>query len=132
LPAFNHTRDDSPRTPCPACKAEMESSVVKPITPDDVVGRKEASIPSFVLEAFNDLIGGNWNGHESTFKQSEVVAEILKRAPPETTSGMLYERRWLDVEPIYERAGWIVVYDKPAYCETYPATFTFKKRRKTR
>jgi hypothetical protein len=31
----------------------------------------------------------------------------------------------LDIEPIYREAGWIVEYDKPAYCENYDANFTF-------
>jgi hypothetical protein len=40
-------------------------------------------------------------------------------------SHLIFEKGLLDVETVYERAGWKVTYDKPAYNETYPATFRF-------
>ena len=36
---------------------------------------------------------------------------------------------WLDVEGIYRKAGWDVEYDSPGYCEDYPATFKFRKKK---
>lgn len=41
----------------------------------------------------------------------------------------LFDKGWMDIEPIYRKSGWRVEYDKPAYNETYPATFTFSKKR---
>lgn len=40
---------------------------------------------------------------------------------------MRFEARWLKVESIFKAVGWDVVYDAPAYCESYDPTFTFKK-----
>jgi hypothetical protein len=37
----------------------------------------------------------------------------------------------LDIEDTYREAGWKVEYDKPAYCENYPANFTFRVPLKT-
>jgi hypothetical protein len=34
----------------------------------------------------------------------------------------------MDFEPFYEKAGWKVVYDKPGYCESYAANFTFTRK----
>ncbi len=43
------------------------------------------------------------------------------------TSTTVCDNHWLDVEDVYREAGWVVEYDKPGYCESYEATFTFKK-----
>lgn len=43
-------------------------------------------------------------------------------------SNIVYGKQYLDVEDIYRKEGWKVVYDKPAYCETYEPTFTFSKK----
>jgi hypothetical protein len=43
---------------------------------------------------------------------------------------LIYEYRWLDIEKIYEDFGWIVEYEKPSYCEDFPATFKFSKKEK--
>lgn len=98
---------------------------IKPITPAEVVDAKAESIPDEVFAAFNKCIAANWDGHQSTIKQSDVVT-LIKQGNP----GLLLDYRCLDVEPIYRKAGWIVEYDKPGYNESYPATFTFKKGKK--
>ena len=109
-------------------------SKVKPITPKEVVGKKTSGIPDFVLEAFNMCIAKHWDGRSSNFTQNEVVENAIENAPPEEQEDTvdlrrrIYENRWLDVERIYERAGWKVEYDKPGYCENYEANFTFRKR----
>ena len=63
---------------------------------------------------------------ESHFTQDSLIDYCLKYAPKDVTRSTLFDNNWLDIEPIYRRAGWVVEYDKPAYCEDYPATFTFK------
>ena len=50
----------------------------------------------------------------------EVVAKALKRKE-------IYDKNWLDVEDVYESAGWKVEYDKPGYNENYEPTFTFSR-----
>ena len=84
------------------------------------------SFPDFVLQAFNEMIQENLRGYESKFNQSAVVERIVLRSEGGVSRDQVFANRWLDVESLYERHGWTVAYDKPAYNEDYPATFTFK------
>lgn len=97
----------------------------RPIKPSEVVTAKNGTIPPEVFDAFNECIGRHWSGRESVVLQDEVVANILKRMPS-ATRGDVFDSNWLDVEPSYRAEGWSVEYDKPAYCESYPAKFIFK------
>jgi hypothetical protein len=103
--------------------------MTKPISPNEVVSTKTASIPAEVFDGFNEVIGAHWDGHSSTFTQDEVVEVILQKLGDRMTRQELFDRHYLDVEPSYRAAGWHVEYDKPAYCETYAANFTFRKKR---
>lgn len=102
-------------------------STLKPITPGEINAKKLDTLPSDVVDVFNKLIASNWNGHAATVKQDDVVAALVTE---ERTREMIFKNHWLDVEDLYRAAGWKVVYDKPAYCETYPATFTFTIKRR--
>jgi len=102
---------------------------VKPITPAQVIKKKKDGIPDFVMEAFNSLIAKNFDGHDATIKQEEVLQVILANSPEGTTSDMVFDEHWLDVEDIFKKAGWQVDYDKPAYNETYEPTFTFRPKK---
>lgn len=114
---------------------------VKPITPDELVSAHQRRIPDFVIEAFNAAISANWRGKFAVVLQNDVlnaiVDHMLVSAGEEISreSEAYYEARakvlsehWLDVEPIFEAAGWHVEYDKPSYYETYVASFTFRKK----
>lgn len=97
---------------------------VKPITPNEVIEGKK--FPPEVIKAFNDLIVKNWNGSFSKILQKDVVALIVRTS--EFSSNQIFNNNWLDVEPCFRKAGWKVVYDKPAYCETYEASFEFSRK----
>lgn len=102
--------------------------MVQPITPDEAVVRKGAIIPDFVIESFNELIAENLTlSGRAVISQDDVVSRILSKCTLATDRQSIYERKWLDVEPLYRAAGWHVVYDKPAYYESYEPTFTFTK-----
>jgi len=98
---------------------------VKPITPAEVTDKKLKVIPDGVIEAFNELIAENWDGHFSAFTQKAVTQRIKEKMKHQS-----FDIKWLDVEPIFEEIGWRVEYDKPGYNESYPAAFTFEKREK--
>lgn len=99
--------------------------MTKPITPDEVASEKSKVIPPVVIESFNHYIAKHWNGTRSKFKQKHVVSLI-----EESYDGNeKVDKEWLDIEPIYEDVGWEVSYDKPSYCESYDATFEFKKKK---
>jgi hypothetical protein len=100
---------------------------VRPMRPGEVAKRKEIDFPDAVFEAFNEMITRKFSSGSATFKLDDVVALMAKKG---LNRNDIFENHWLDVEDVYRAAGWKVEYDSPAYCETYPATFTFSTRRK--
>ena len=99
---------------------------VKPITPKEVTEKRQTSIPDAVFEVFNDLIVKYWNGHSATIKQDEAAKLISKKL--KCSEEKLYDNHWMDVEPVYRKAGWGVGYDKPSFNETYEAYYVFTKK----
>lgn len=91
----------------------------RPIGPDDV----QKSIPDFVIEAVNELINEKHKDGGFNILQSLIKDRIMSKTEQD------FDWAWMDFEPIYRNAGWNVSYDKPAYCETYEAYFTFSKRK---
>ena len=108
-----------------------------PITPQEAEKAKANDIPGEVYEAFNELIAKYYHQGSATFKQEEVIKLAAAKLSNNSeychmTSGkivnMIYDNHWADVEDSYRSKGWTVLYDSPAYCESYPATFEFKKK----
>lgn len=99
---------------------------IKPITPNDASIAFLEAIPDVVIETFNEFIC-NINSNSITIKQDDIVNAIIKKG---ISRDEIFLNHWLDVEKIYEEAGWKVEYDKPAYNESYPATFTFTPKAK--
>lgn len=100
---------------------------VRPIKPSEVAKKKKNDIPDAVFEAFNELIAKKFSDGYATVKQADAVALMEKKG---LNPNEVYNNGWLNVEEVYRAAGWKVEYDKPAYNESYPATFTFSTRRK--
>jgi hypothetical protein len=100
--------------------------VADPITPDEVVEVKRTVIPEDVIEAVNKLIAQHWDGHRSRFTVDQAVMAIKARTGFSRTA--LFDLHYLNFEEIYRAAGWDVVYDQPAYDETYPANYTFTRQ----
>lgn len=116
------------------------------ITPSQVASKKNEIIPSFVIDAFNTLIAANFNHGRSDFSQTELMdliwdkaltsgyVKILEGVEEEILSAKkklkdeIFKKHWLDVEPIYEKAGWKVEYDKPGYNESGDAYFRLKEK----
>jgi hypothetical protein len=103
---------------------------IQPITPDQVHEVRKKTIPSFVLQAFNELIVENMqaNGISKVY-QEDAICRMLKIEKEIVDSNQIFNMGWLNIECIYQDAGWKVEYDKPAYNETYRAFFTFIKKR---
>ncbi len=100
---------------------------MKPIKPNEVAKEKVSSIPDEVLEAFNELITENYSNGRATVMQDAVVDRI--RAKMGDKAKDMFKKGWLDVEGVYEKAGWDVTYDKPGYNENYEANFRFARKR---
>lgn len=97
---------------------------VKPITPNEVSVK---AIPEAVIEAFNKLIMIKFDGSQSHIKQKEAVSAIMKNMKLKD-SKKIFDNHWLDVEPIFRKAGWKVTFDNPGFNETYEPSFIFKKK----
>jgi hypothetical protein len=100
---------------------------VAPIRPSEVASEKKRTFPSAVLASFNELITQEFVSNSANIKQDDVVELMVKKGLDRKE---IYDKGWLDVEDVYRAAGWHVKYDKPAYNETYPASFTFTRRSK--
>lgn len=100
-------------------------TTVRPVKPREVPAKKRKSIPEGAIEAFNELIVQRFDGYSAFVKQDDVVRLMVLKGLDQAE---IFENEWLDVEEIYRKAGWLVRYDAPAYCETYDAFFVFTIR----
>lgn len=102
---------------------------MKPISPDEISNNLAEILPHAVISAINNLLKDSYRGHGSvTIKQKDVVAEIM-RLNPAITKEEIFAKKYLDIEQLYSRNGWVVKYDKPAYDENYDAFFEFTAKR---
>jgi hypothetical protein len=67
------------------------------------------------------------NTRRITFKQDELIAEILSRDAQFTRDA--FKNHWLDIEDTYREQGWTVEYDSPGYNESYDAYFVFSHQK---
>lgn len=98
----------------------------KPITPKEAFEKK--FIPDEVITIFNDLIQLNLSQEGTAkFKQEDVIERIIDSGfVSKEDKQTIFDKKWLDVEVIYQRNGWDVEYDKPGFNEDYSAYFIFK------
>ena len=107
---------------------------IEPITPTEAFVKSIVNIPDFVIQAVNDTIVKNLSRPSRTayFTQDEVIGAILRSSGAmemKLTSDKLFDNHWMDFEDAFRDAGWTVTYDKPAYNEYYPASFTFTAKK---
>jgi hypothetical protein len=97
----------------------------KPIRPTDVTTKKTEALPDAVIEAFNQLIVANWDGTKAKVRAKEAAELIASKL--DISPALVYERKYLDVEDVFRKAGWKVKYDQPYWDESYEPYFTFTK-----
>lgn len=101
-----------------------------PISPSQAKLQKQEAIPSFVIDAFNELLVEKLQEKIARITQDDVIALVLKKASeqghPELTRAQVFANHWLDVEPLFEASGWQVHYYKPAFYEDGQPMFTFE------
>lgn len=101
---------------------------VKPISPSETTAGKIKSFPPVVFEVFNEMLSAGFTGGNIvTIMQEDVVNEIVKRT--EANRAEVFQKGWLNIEPVYREQGWHVVYDKPGFNESYGAYWKFKAKR---
>lgn len=99
---------------------------IQPINPDVIQDVKNSKIPDEIIEAFNELIVENWSGGLAVIKQNEALTRIAGKTAISRSD--IFSKNYLDIEDIFRKAGWKVVYDKPAYNENYEAFWKFSKK----
>lgn len=87
---------------------------------------KAAGLPPEVIDEWNKLIAEKWDGVNATFTQDLLVDRLVARM--NVKRERVFDAGWVDLEPVFRKAGWRVHFDKPAYNETYPATFEFTRK----
>ena len=100
--------------------------MTKPIKPSEVTKTKYQILPNEVFEAFNELIAKDYSNGLARVGQQEVVNLIKSKL--NISSKEVYCNNYLDIEEIYEDAGWDVSYDKPGFNESYPASWIFRAK----
>jgi hypothetical protein len=95
-----------------------------PISPNEALAPSSGGIPEFVFTVFNQFLTTRISPRHPTanITQNEVLKKLEETGH---TRAEILGRCWLDVEPLYEKAGWIVKYDKPGYNETYEPYWVF-------
>ena len=99
----------------------------------DLKLEKALQIPNFMIEIFNAEIAKNFNESSKDSVVEQDAIAMLARAHIAKNKDHLgdvdpYQKGWLDVEPIFEHAGWDVVYRKQPYYETASSFFIFTKK----
>lgn len=116
---------------------------MQPITPDEAKRLEGTNIPPLIIATINAMIVEKISGGRVVLKQDEVVERILLAIKQEKesygpnafpswldcTRADVFKNKWLDFEPVFRRAGWIVEFDRPGYNESYDANWTFKANR---
>jgi hypothetical protein len=110
--------------------------MVKAFSPDEARKAKATLIPNEVIEAFNELIALSLENEIARVSQHELLNLIERKFhqnnKPLYHRNDIIEKGWLNIEPLYEDAGWEVTYDRPGMGESYEANWTLQavERRK--
>lgn len=98
---------------------------VQPISPQEALALKITNIPDVVIETVNKMLAEKMTKNPRIVLLQKDICDRICAVAPGLNKNLIYASGWLDFEPFYEKAGWKVVYDKPAYCENYEPNFTF-------
>jgi len=105
----------------------MTTRKVAPITPQEIELNNGKEIPDAVIECFNAEIERNYyKGSFSTGRSIVMrnrIEELIVRALP----GQKFDVDWLNIESLYDEAGWKVTYSRPLN-EDFEPFFTFTRK----
>ena len=102
--------------------------MIEPIRPHEIEPAKAAAFPDEVVTCWNRLLVSKWDGRKAHIPQKEAVAALMEAT--KLPRADIFEKRFLDIEPMFREAGWRVYYDKPAYFEEYDPFFVFQLPKK--
>lgn len=101
---------------------------VTPISPKEAREQVLSSVPDEVIESFNILIVKNLRNGRSTVMLEEVANLIASKLNIATAT--VERRGYLDIEPLFIQAGWIVKFEKPDRGEEYLSFYMFTEKDK--
>jgi hypothetical protein len=102
---------------------------IKPLSPQDIKNDIENIIPDSIVKAVNNFLKRAFRGSMVCITQDEILEEI-HLVDNTLTRKQIFDNNWLDFEPIFEKAGWKVVFYKSGYNEDFNAYFTFTPKKK--
>lgn len=102
----------------------MVTTSVSPVSPDKLPKADKAfEIPPFIIHIVNKLIYDNWDGHQANVWMSDIVRQISIITGFDKKT--ILQKRWLDIETTYRRAGYKVNYVAPPPLTKGEAFFEF-------
>lgn len=98
---------------------------MNPISPND--DRLSTNrIPDTIIDVFNQLIIEKWNGKQAFITQDTVVHRIMKVEPCFDRQD-IFDKGWMDVEPIFKEVGWKVEYNKQCIGDNFKSHYIFRR-----
>lgn len=98
---------------------------VQPITPKELDETLEKSFPEAVIMAFNQLLKENYRGKGSVTIQQKDVINLILKLDESLSKNVIFDKKYLDVEPLYRKHGWKVKYESPDRDENFDSFFVF-------
>lgn len=94
---------------------------VRPITPKEAASGPP--IPDVVIETVNRYLQDLGGSRRIVLHQNRLLRLLEEQG---LSREDIFEKGWLNFEPLFIEAGWNVTYDKPGYCEEGEAMFIFE------
>lgn len=108
-------------------KDKISVKSIKPIKPSEVV--KKNTIPDEMIKVVNELIVEKWDGRSAVVHQTDIMDRFLKRTPTDPKlKQQIYDKGWLNFEPIFRDSGWDVKYEYPDRDESWSSFFRFQPK----
>lgn len=109
----------------------MSEKQIKPLSPKEIIDGLDKIIPEFIIQAVNNLLKKEYRGGHVTIKAKDIIKESLSlySGDDKMTADKIYKEKWMDFETLFEKHGWDVTYDGPAYNETYDAFYKFAPKK---
>ena len=104
---------------------------MKPIKPNEIKKQQLENIDPEMIQAVNELLMKEFESYSCSLSQQDIIAKYFELKNLENTTinrKIMFDRKQLNFEPLLEKEGWNVTYDRPGYNETYEASFKFKDK----
>jgi len=102
---------------------------VEPIKPKDIMDNLSDVIHPAVIKAVNELLKEKYRGSQVSITQKAIAAKAVSICS-DITKDEIFEKKWMDFETIFRKAGWDVRYHSPDYTENYyDEYFTFSAKK---